>query len=119
MPPAYHKAPLENVPLAEAHGWTLAEAQRRNEIAIAIVRSCELDLGVKSGLYVLRSEALSVITSEYAIVRELLLSLPGKCALKCVGRGRYEIEELLLRDEIYEALTNLSDPSTYERTPPD
>jgi hypothetical protein len=63
----------------------LADAQRRKEVALAKMR--ELDLAIKEGRYVLRQEALDAVNSEYTVVRERLLSIPGKVADRLVGRS--------------------------------
>ena len=51
-------------------------------------------------------------TGDLTVLRERLLTIPGKVADDLEGRTRAEIEEKLI-DEISEALTALSDPRTY------
>jgi hypothetical protein len=85
---------------------TLADAILRKETALAKMR--ELDLAIKENRYVLRQEALEAVQSEYGMVREKLLSIPGKCADRLVGRTRREIFNII-DDEVREALTELSE----------
>jgi hypothetical protein len=93
---------------------TLAEAQRRKELALAKMR--ELDLAIKEGRYVLRQEVLEAVQSEYSIVRECLLSIPGKCADRLVGRTRREIFNII-DDEVRDALDELSSAPFVEPGP--
>jgi phage terminase Nu1 subunit (DNA packaging protein) len=50
------------------------------------------------------------IENRYAVVRECLLSIPGKCADELTRRERHEIVEILRR-EINEALGELYEPA--------
>jgi phage terminase Nu1 subunit (DNA packaging protein) len=93
--------------IAEAMGWTTAEAQRVKEIYLALIRRQEYE--VSQGKLV-EIEAVAVqVESEYAVVRERLLGVPGKLAAKLVGLERAEIDAALFA-EVSEALNELHDP---------
>jgi phage terminase Nu1 subunit (DNA packaging protein) len=54
------------------------------------------------------------LMERFAVIRERLLTVPGKCADACSMRTRDEIEAILL-EEIIEALSELHDPADYGR----
>jgi phage terminase Nu1 subunit (DNA packaging protein) len=53
-----------------------------------------------------------VVEHDYGVVRERVLSTPGKVSNECEGKTREEIEEII-RAELTEALEDLHDPRTY------
>jgi len=78
------------------------------EVYLALLRKQEFE--VKQGELVEIEAVAYEVEREYSIVRERLLSIPGKVSASLVGRARAVIETKL-RDEIAEALTELQDPS--------
>ncbi|AWN43156.1 hypothetical protein [Methylobacterium durans] len=93
--------------IAEALGWTTAEAQRVKEIYLALLRRQEYE--VEQGKLVQIEAVAAQVEREYAVVRERLLAIPGKLASKLVGLDRAEIDAALLA-EVSEALNELHDP---------
>lgn len=94
--------------IAEALGWTTAEAQRVKEIYLALLRRQEYE--VEQGRLV-QIEAIAILVErEYSVVRERLLAIPGKLAAKLVGLDRAEIDAALFA-EVSEALNELHDPA--------
>jgi hypothetical protein len=93
--------------LADANGWTLADATRVKEIFLALKRKRDFD--VATGQLVDIEEVALQVEAEYAIVRERLMTIPGKLAARLVGLDRAAIEEALL-EEISEALSELHEP---------
>jgi hypothetical protein len=114
-PAASLEAPVETAAIlsqspaqiAEAMGWTTAEAQRVKEIYLALIRRQEYEVGQGK---LVEIEAVAVqVEREYAVVRERLLAIPGKLASKLVGLERAEIDAALFA-EVSEALNELHDP---------
>jgi hypothetical protein len=102
---------IDDVPpalLAEAADWPLAEAARRKEIALAMLRQLEFDR--ESGAVVLIADVAATVTVEYALVRDRCLQIPGKLADELAGLDRHSIETRL-RTELYECLAELHDPA--------
>lgn len=93
--------------IAEALGWTTAEAQRVKEIYLALIRRQEYE--VEQGKLVQIEAVAAQVEREYAVVRERLLAIPGKLAAKLVGLDRAEIDAAL-HAEVSEALNELHDP---------
>ncbi|PNG27898.1 hypothetical protein CR492_03140 [Methylocella silvestris] len=85
---------------AEAH------ALRENYVA----RKAKLDFEVASGALVEIEVVGQEVEACFAVVRERLLSIPGKLADKLVGRERAYIENAILA-EISEALEEISSPA--------
>lgn len=98
--------------IAKQANWTLAEAQRIKENYLALLRKQEFD--VEQGKLVEIETIAQQVEREYAVVRERLLTIPGKVAAALVGCDRATIESRLL-DEVIEALDELHDPGD----PPD
>lgn len=93
--------------IAEALGWTTAEAQRVKEVYLALLRRQEYE--VAQGKLV-DIEAVGVLVERAnSVVRERLLGIPGKLGAKLVGLDRAEITAAL-QAEIVEALNELHDP---------
>jgi hypothetical protein len=93
--------------IESSSSWTLAEAQRVKEIYLALLRKQEFE--VERGELVEIEAVAHEVEREYSIVRERLLSIPGKVSASLVGCDRAVIE-LKLLDEITEALTELQEP---------
>lgn len=95
-------------------GYTVNDALRVKENYLALQRKLEFELA--SGKLV----EIEVVGAEFdrivLVIRERLLTLPGKLADQCVGRDRAAIEDLL-RAEITEALNELHQPDTYGGAP--
>jgi hypothetical protein len=114
-PPAEGPAADEPLPILDrtleeiesSSSWTLAEAQRVKEIYLALLRKQEFE--VERGELVEIEAVGREVERAYSIVRERLLSIPGKVSASLVGCDRAVIE-LKLRDEITEALTELQEP---------
>ena len=100
-------ADLPVVILDEAATWPLREATRKKEIALALLRQLEFDK--ESGLVVPIADVAKEVISQYTLVRDRLLTIPGKLADGLVGKDRRAIETLL-KAEVYEALSELHDP---------
>jgi hypothetical protein len=64
--------------LAEAADWSHAEAVRRKEIALALIRQLEFD--TSSAAVVPIAGVAATVTTEYSRVRDRLLAIPGKVA---------------------------------------
>ncbi|HWJ72580.1 MAG TPA: hypothetical protein VNX29_05365 [Kaistia sp.] len=88
-----------------AGGWSLAEASRVKEIFLALKRRQDFLLSEKK-LVPIEDVAVQV-EAQYSVVRERLLSIPGKLADRLVGMDRAAIDAALKR-EIKEALSELS-----------
>lgn len=103
-PPILDRNPEE---IALSLSWTLVEAQRVKEKYLALLRKQEFE--VEQGRLVEIEAVGREVEREYTIVRERLLTIPGKIAASLVGCDRAAIE-LRLRDEIAEALAELHEP---------
>lgn len=89
-----------------AHRETYSAAIRRKESARASL--LELELAVKRGDLVDIHTVAQVQSEVNSNIKSKLLSLPGKLAQRLTGlQATREIEEML-KDEIYECLTELS-----------
>ena len=100
---------LADVPpavLAEAAQWSLSEAARRKECALACLRQLEFDR--ESGLVVAIADVAKQVAAEYSIVRDRVLAMPGKLADELANLDRRGIETRLRR-ECYECLSELHD----------
>ena len=104
VPPILDRTPEE---IAESSNWTPVEAQRVKEIYLALLRKQEFE--VEEGLLVEIEAVAQEVEREYSIVRERLLSIPGKVSASLAGCDRAVIESKLL-DEITEALAELHEP---------
>jgi hypothetical protein len=102
--------------IADSSNWTLVEAQRVKEVYLAKLRKQEFE--VEEGLLVEIEAVAHEVGREYSIVRERLLSIPGKLSASLVGCDRAVIEARLL-DEITEALTELHEPAKSAEKPGD
>jgi phage terminase Nu1 subunit (DNA packaging protein) len=105
LPPILDQSPEE---IADSTKWTLIEAQRVKEIYLASLRKQEFETEEEK---LVEIEAVAYeVEREYSIVRERLLSIPGKVSASLAGCDRAVIEAKL-RDEIAEALAELSAPA--------
>lgn len=87
-------------------GLTEARAELAREQTISISLKNAIARGEVARLSVIQRSAEQV----FATFRERILSIPGKIASICEMRSRGEIEEIV-RDELYEALDELHDPT--------
>lgn len=96
-------------PPAPTHleNWSLAEASRRKECAIARRREMEAD--IMAGRLVNAAEIENCIRSDYAVTAQRLLQIPSKVAPRVAAmRTAAEVEALLYK-EFVKALNTLSD----------
>jgi hypothetical protein len=94
--------------IASAEGWTLAEAQRVKETYLARLRQQEFEENDRQLVRI--EEVGAAVDSEYGMVRERLLTLPGKLA------DRLSPEQVAaVRAEINEALSELHGPDELAR----
>lgn len=82
----------------------MAEAVRRKENFLGLTRKHEFE--VEKGQWVRVEDVGAEVEREYAVVRERLLTMPGKLASKLEGLDRAAIE-LVILDEVTEALNEL------------
>jgi hypothetical protein len=97
---------------AEPKPAALQAAIVRKELALAEKR--ELELAVMKREYVSVEEVCRQVEQCYAVVRERLLSIPGKIADACAMQPREEVRRQL-DDEIRSALAELSEPAEVAR----
>jgi phage terminase Nu1 subunit (DNA packaging protein) len=97
--------------IADSTKWTLIEAQRVKEVYLALLRKQEFE--IEQGELLEIEAVAQEVGREYSIVRERLLSIPGKVSASLAGCDRAVIETKL-RDEIAEALAELSAPGNVE-----
>ena len=94
--------------LAAALGWKTVDATRVKEIYLALKRKREHEQ--ETGKLVPIEDVALQVEKEYGLVRERLLTIPGKLAAQLVGRDQAQIEAALL-EEVTEALNELHDPA--------
>jgi hypothetical protein len=93
---------------AQGEGKLLSSARARQAIAIASER--ELKTGILSGKFLSRGAVVAALTDMFAIMREIMLGWPGKCAdglTPFCAEDRERISDFL-QTEIYDVLTQLS-----------
>jgi phage terminase Nu1 subunit (DNA packaging protein) len=94
------------------HG-DLAAKLRLAEARTALAREQTAALKLKNAVarreYVSLAGVRREVEMMFAMVRERLLSIPGKIAASCEMRERRDVEEIM-RDEVYEVLGELSRP---------
>jgi phage terminase Nu1 subunit (DNA packaging protein) len=101
--------------VASGHGDMAAGASLSAERALLAKEQREtisLKNAISRGDYVSLSAMVKRLEATFAVIREKLLTLPGKLGDSCEMRVRDEIEELLLA-EIIEILHELHDPASY------
>jgi phage terminase Nu1 subunit (DNA packaging protein) len=91
------------------NGDTARLAAARTELAREQAEAARIKNMYSRGELVRMSEVERGATIIFAAFRERCLSIPGKIAAICEMRSRGEVEEVI-RDEIYEALDELSRP---------
>jgi len=84
------------------------EAQRVKEVYLALLRKQEFE--IEQGELVTIEEVGREVEREYSMVRERLLTIPGKVSALLARCDRAVIESKLL-DEITEALAELHEPA--------
>jgi hypothetical protein len=94
--------------VAEVKPATLADTLLRKEKALAQLR--ELELARKRGELAEVEVMGRLVEQDFAVLRERLLTLPGKLAFILAMRPAAEIQAVLT-EEIYEALDALSAPA--------
>lgn len=87
----------------------MAEAVRRKENFLGLLRKHEFEVGQKEWVRV--EDVGQLVERDYATVRERMLVMPGKMASRLVGLSQAEIERLL-RQEATETLNELHDPDS-------
>jgi phage terminase Nu1 subunit (DNA packaging protein) len=87
----------------------VALSKARAALAREQTAALKLKNAVARGEYVSRAGIRREIETMFAMLRERLLSIPGKLAAVCEMRSRAEVE-LVLRDECCEFLEELSRP---------
>ena len=104
-PPVMDRAPEE---IAKIAGWSLAEAQRIKENYLALLR--EQEFHIAQGNLVPIDAVVMEVARQFGIVRERLLCLPAKVAplLASADSDRAKVEAVV-RDELYQAMAELSD----------
>jgi phage terminase Nu1 subunit (DNA packaging protein) len=101
---------LRNVASGRAGDSDIDLAGERALLARQQTESIALKNAVARGEYAAIDEVCRQVESEYSIVRERLLTIPGKVSDGLANRSREEIEAALL-EEIAEALNELNDPT--------
>ncbi|MCK1710991.1 MULTISPECIES: hypothetical protein [unclassified Bradyrhizobium] len=95
------------------HG-DLAAKLKLSEARAALAREQTAALKLKNAVARREYVSLAVLRREvetmFAVLRERLMSIPGKIATSCEMRERQDVEEIM-RDEVYELLDELSKPS--------
>ena len=105
-PPADLTPPIDTNP----DNWSTAVAIRVKETYAALSRKAEYEKTI--GLLVSIHEVRKQVEAEYSVIRERLLTVPGKIAAGLVGLSAAEIGEAILA-EITEALSELHEPSRH------
>jgi phage terminase Nu1 subunit (DNA packaging protein) len=82
------------------------EAKRRRMAAMAVLAEVEADL--KVGAVVLIDDVVSVMSSEYAVVRNQLLGLGSKIAPRAAALNSADEVKSLVDAEVCQALENLT-----------
>lgn len=94
------------------HG-DLAAKLNLSEARTALAREQTAALKLKNAVarreYVSLAAVRREVETMFAMLRERLLSVPGKMATSCEMRERRNVEEIM-RDEVYELLDELSKP---------
>jgi phage terminase Nu1 subunit (DNA packaging protein) len=101
--------------VASGHGDMAAGASLSSERALLAKEQREtisLKNAISRGEYVSLAAMVKRLEVTFAVIREKLLTLPGKLGDSCEMRVRDEIEELLLA-EIIEILNELHDAASY------
>ena len=97
---------------AGGDGATLAS--ERAKLAAEQRETAALRNAVTRGDLISIKSIIRAFTGDLVVLRERLLTIPGKCAGDLEGMTRAEIEARLI-EEISDALTALSDPLTYSK----
>jgi hypothetical protein len=106
LPPVMDR-PLEEI--AAIAGWSLADAQRIKENYLALLRKQEYE--IEQGKLVEIDAVVAEVTGQFAIVRERLLTIPGKVAPVLAGA---DSERAVVRAELYEAMAELSEQAVLD-----
>ena len=84
-------------------------AAERAKLARAQTQSAEIRNGIAAGTYMKVASVAAIVVKEYSTVRNRILAIPGAIADALEGRTREDREEMI-RAEITDALSELSDP---------
>ena len=93
--------------LGTAQSTTFDEARRRKTAAEATLAEMELASKRREMIHV--DDVAAVVASEYSACRSRLMSIPARLATACAGVADAAAVEKLIRDEIVDALTELTD----------
>jgi hypothetical protein len=97
----------ERIVLAEGHApYSLAEAERIKENFLAKLKELEFDL--KSGEVVRVADVMKVVATQYAIVRNRMLSIPAEVAPRAAMLTSPQEVQAFVQAEIVEALEALA-----------
>ena len=86
-----------------------ASTQLRDRLADAKALAQEQRNAIVAGSHVDIFHVAAAVSREYSLIRERILTIPGKLASALVGLPALEIEKRI-RDEVFEALDELHDP---------
>jgi phage terminase Nu1 subunit (DNA packaging protein) len=92
--------------------WSLAEAARKKEIAIALKR--QLDFDVAAGKLISATDVESIVRSDYAVTVQRILQIPSKVAPRVAAMSSAAEVEALLHREFVKALNTLSEAAGEE-----
>ncbi|MFM2092861.1 MAG: Enterobacter phage Arya [Planctomycetota bacterium] len=90
----------------QAETMTLDQAKQRREVANA--QLAELELAERLRTVIKVDDVAATVREEYQVVRQLLLSIPGRLAQELAAEADAAAVERALRDAIAEALEELS-----------
>jgi phage terminase Nu1 subunit (DNA packaging protein) len=94
-----------------------ALANSRSRLAEVQAQKAELEVGVMSRQYVRVEVVMKAFERQLYVMRERLLNIPGATAYKLEPHSPHDrgAIELILRDVLYEAMEDISDPAWMER----
>ena len=89
-------------------------AAERAKLARAQTQAAEFKNGIANGTYVKVAAVAAIVTADYAVIRERLLTIPGAISDALEGRSREEREEVL-REEISRGAKRPVTPGKHRR----
>jgi hypothetical protein len=95
-----------------AADWSLAEAQRKKEVAIALKR--QLDYETAAGKLVSAADVEAIVRSDYTTTVARILQIPSKVAPRVAAMSTATEVEALLHKEFVKALNGLSEAAGAE-----
>jgi terminase small subunit / prophage DNA-packing protein len=90
----------------QAATMTLDDAKKRREVANA--QLAELELAEKLRTVIKVDDVAATVREEYQVVRQLMLSIPGRLAQELAAEADASVVERMLKDAIAEALEELT-----------